>query len=81
MPDLEQVKSTVNQLLNQIPKGLSTQYMMLNVESDHKLSLDEFFSIATAVENRIADDAEVFYGNRIVDKSDHFWMGAIYVVG
>lgn len=80
-PDSEQVKSAVNHLLNQIPEGLSIEYMMLNIESDHKLSLDEFFSITTAVESWIADDAEVFYGNRMIDKPDHCWMGAIYVAG
>ena len=79
--DSGQVKSTVNHLLNQIPEGLSTQYMMLDIESDHKLSLDEFFSITTAVESRTVDDSEVFYGNRIIDKSNHYWMGAIYVAG
>lgn len=80
-PDSEQVKHAVNHLLNQIPEGLSIEYMMLDIESDHKLSLDEFFSITTAVESRIADDAEVFYGNRIIDKSNNYWMGAIYVAG
>ena len=80
-PDSEQVKSAINHLLNQIPKGLSIEYMMLDIESDHKLSLDEFFSVTTAVESRIADDSEVFYGNRMIDKPDHYWMGAIYVVG
>ncbi|WP_372885591.1 hypothetical protein [Psychrobacter sp.] len=79
IPDSEQIKSTVNHLLNQIPEGLSIEYMMLDIESDHKLSLDEFFSITTAVENRIADDSEVFYGNRTIDKPDYYWMGAIYV--
>ena len=80
-PDSEQVKSAVNYLLNQIPEGLSIQYMMLDIESDHKLSLDRFFSITTAVESRIADDSEVFYGNRLIDKPDYYWMGAIYVAG
>ncbi|WP_298809888.1 hypothetical protein [uncultured Psychrobacter sp.] len=80
-PDSEQVKNAVNPLLNQIPEGLSIQYMLLDIESDHKLSLDEFFSITTAVESWIADDVEVFYGNRMIDKPDHFWMGAIYVTG
>lgn len=80
-PDSEQVKSAFNPLLNQIPEGLSIQYMMLDIESDHKLSLDEFFSITTAVESRISDNSEVFYGNRIIDKPDHYWMGAIYVAG
>ncbi|MGE6439947.1 hypothetical protein ACQKC9_00105 [Psychrobacter sp. NPDC078409] len=81
IPDAEQIKSTVNHLLNQIPEGLSTQYMMLDIKSDHKLSLDEFFSITTAVESRISDDSEVFYGNRMIDKPDHCWMGTIYVTG
>ncbi|MCG3858819.1 hypothetical protein [Psychrobacter sp. Ps2] len=81
IPDSEQIKSTVNHLLNQIPEGLSTQYMMLDIESDHKLSLEEFFSVTTAVESWIADDSEVFYGNRIIDKPDRCWMGAIYVAG
>ncbi|MGP9688880.1 hypothetical protein ACT3TH_06945 [Psychrobacter sp. AOP22-C1-C5] len=80
-PDSEQIRRAVNHLLNQIPEGLSTQYMMLDIESDHKLSLDEFFSITTAVESRISDDSEVFYGNRMIDKPDHCWMGAIYVAG
>jgi len=81
IPDSEQIKSTVNRLLNQIPEGLSIEYMMLDIESDHKLSLDELFSITTAVESRISDYSEVFYGNRMIDKPDHCWMGAIYVVG
>tara|TARA_R110002124_G_scaffold952_3_gene4960 strand:+ start:587 stop:1261 length:675 start_codon:yes stop_codon:yes gene_type:complete len=81
IPDSEQMKSTVNSLLNQIPEGLSIQYMMLDIESDHKLSLDEFFSITTAVESRISDDSEVFYGNKMIDKPDYCWMGAIYVAG
>lgn len=79
--DSGQVNHAVNHLLNQIPEGLNTQYMMLDIESDHKLSLDGFFSITTAVESRISDDSEVFYGNRMIDKPDHCWMGAIYVAG
>ncbi|WP_420229152.1 hypothetical protein ACOBWA_09165 [Psychrobacter sp. ER1] len=78
-PDSEQIRRAVNHLLNQIPEGLSIQYMMLDIESDHKLSLDEFFSVTTAVESRISDDSEVFYGNRMIDKLDYSWMGAIYV--
>lgn len=81
IPDSEQIKSTVNHILNQIPEGLSIEYTMLDIESDHKLSLDEFFSITTAVESRTVDDSEVFYGNRMIDKPDHCWMGAIYVAG
>ncbi|WP_201549196.1 hypothetical protein [Psychrobacter sp. Pi2-1] len=81
IPDSEQIKSAVNHLLNQIPEGLSIEYMMLDFESVHKLPLDEFFSITTAVKSRIYDDAEVFYGNRMIDKPDHYWMGAIYVAG
>ncbi|MFK4000046.1 hypothetical protein ACI2I3_01700 [Psychrobacter namhaensis] len=80
-PDSEQIKSTVHHLLNQIPEGLSIEYMMLDIESDHKLSLDEFFSITTAVESRTVDGSEVFYGNRVIDKADHCWMGTIYVAG
>lgn len=79
--DSEQVKSAVKHLLNQIPEGLSIDYMMLDIESDHKLSLDEFFSVTAAVENRISDDSEVFYGNRMVDKPNYCWIGAIYVAG
>ena len=79
--DSEQIKSTVNHILNQIPEGLSIEYTMLDIESDHKLSLDEFFSITTAVESRTVDDSEMFYGNRMIDKPDHCWMGAIYVAG
>ncbi len=80
-PDSEQMKSTVNHLLNQIPEGLSIDYMMLDIESDHKLSLDEFFSITTAVESRISDDSEVFYGSRITDKPNYYRLEAIYVAG
>ncbi|MBF2719686.1 hypothetical protein IP510_07315 [Psychrobacter sp. NG254] len=79
--DSEQLETAVNHLLNQIPEGLSIEYMMLDIESDHKLSLDEFFIVITAIESRIADDAEVFYGNRMVDKPDHCWVGAMYVAG
>ena len=81
MPDSEQVKSAVNHLLNQIPEDLSIQYMMLDIESDNKLSLDEFFSVTTAVENRIADDSEVFHGSRVTDKPNYYKLEAIYVAG
>lgn len=81
IPESDQLERAVNYLLNQILKGLSIEYLMLDIASNHRLSLDEFFSVATAVENRIADDSEVFYGNRTVDKSNRFWMGAIYVAG
>ena len=79
--DSGQVKYAVNHLLNQIPEGLSIEYMMLDIESDHKLSLDDMVAVNTAVESRIADDSEVFYGNRMVDKPNYCWMGAIYVAG
>lgn len=81
MPNSERIKHAVNHLLNQIPEGLSIEYMMLDIESVHKLSLDDMVAVNTAVESRIADDSEVFYGNRIIDKPDYFWMGAMYVAG
>lgn len=55
--------------------------MMLDIESDHELSLDEMCAINTAVEDRYMDDAEANYGFRLVDKKDSCWVGAIYVAG
>jgi len=80
-PESEQLESTVNHLLNQIPKGFSIEYMMLDIVSDHKLSLNEMVAVNTAVESRIADDSEIFYGSRMIGKLNHCWMGAIYVAG
>lgn len=78
-PESEQLESTVNHLLNQIPKGFSIEYMMLGIVSDHKLSLNEMVAVNTAVESRIADRSEIFYGSRVIDRPNHCWMGAIYV--
>ena len=79
--DSGQLKHAVNHLLNQIPEGLSIQYMMIDIERNHKLSLDDMVAVNTAIESRIADDSEVFYGNRMVDKPNYCWMGTIYVAG
>ncbi|MGP5437404.1 leucine-rich repeat domain-containing protein [Psychrobacter alimentarius] len=79
--DSERLESTVNHLLNQIPKNINIEDIMLDIASDHKLSLNEMVAVNTAVESRTADDSEIFYGSRVIGKLNHCWMGAIYVAG
>jgi len=80
-PGSNQEVNAINRLLSQIPKGLSIEYMMLDIESDHELTLDEFFNVTAPIENRDTDFAEVFYGNRFTESTGCCWIGAIYVAG
>lgn len=77
----ERLEITVNHLLNQIPKGFSIEYMMLDIASNHELSLDDMVVVNDVVESRVADDSEIFYGSRMIGELNHCWMGAIYVAG
>ncbi len=71
----------IEKTMSQIPKSLSINSMMLEVESNRNISFDEFETIRTAIERRTAIDAPVFYSSEIIDKPKHCWMGAIYVAG
>jgi Leucine-rich repeat (LRR) protein len=68
----------IEQIISQIPKGLSISSMMFEVESNRHISFEEFEVIETAIESRTAVDATVFYSSEIIDKPKYCWMGAIY---
>jgi Leucine-rich repeat (LRR) protein len=69
----------IEQIMSQIPKGLSINSMMFEVESNRHIPFDEFEVMRTAIESRTAVDATVFYSSEIIDKPKYCWMGAIYV--
>ncbi|SNT69643.1 leucine-rich repeat domain-containing protein [Psychrobacter sp. LV10R520-6] len=69
----------IEQIISQIPKGLSINSMMFEVKSNCSISLKKFEVIVTAIESRAVVDAPVFYGTEIIDKPKYCWMGAIYV--
>ncbi|WP_201634054.1 leucine-rich repeat domain-containing protein [Psychrobacter immobilis] len=81
VPDSELLERTVNHLLNQIHKSLNIEDIMLDIATNHELSLDEMNTVCTVVESRMANYSEVFYGIRRIDKPNHCWMGAICVAG
>lgn len=83
LSDSELLESTVNHLLNQIPKDLNIEDIMLDIVSNHELSLDDMVAINTVVESRMqmANYLNVSYGIRKIDKPNYCWMGAIYVAG
>lgn len=55
--------------------------MLLNIESGHKISEDEFPGVPDIIDSRVSDDAEVFYGPKITDKPNYYRLEAIYVAG
>ena len=73
------LERAANNMISQISKGLSIDYMIFSFESDRELSIDEYSRVATIVEDRVMDNAKVFYDLRYVDKIECYWMGAIYV--
>ena len=81
MPSAKLLEYAVNHLLKQIPKSLNIKLMLLNIESGHKISEDEFSDVPDIIDSRVSDDAEVFYGSRVTDKPDYYKLEAIYVAG
>ncbi len=81
MPSAKLLEYAVNQLLKQIPKSLNIKSMVLNMESGHKISQDEFSGVPDIIDSRISDDAEVFHGSRVTDKPNYYKLEAIYVAG
>ncbi|WP_201603062.1 hypothetical protein [Psychrobacter submarinus] len=81
MPSAKLLEYAVNNLLKQTPKSLNIKSMVLNIESGHKISEDEFSGVPDVIYSQISDDAEVFYGPRVTDKPNYYRLEAIYVAG
>jgi hypothetical protein len=81
MPSAQLLEYAFNHLLKQIPKSLNIKSMVLNMESGHKISQDEFSGVPDIIDSRTSDDTEMFYGLRFTDKYNYYRLEAIYVAG
>ena len=70
----------LSQIIDQIPKDITINAMMFQVESNRSFTVDELQIMADTIEKMDMKDEHIFYNAEVVDKPEHCWMGMIYMV-
>lgn len=66
-----------SQILNQIPKDINVDVLILRIKTDSDVSLEECFVISSAIEERVSEDINIQYGNGITDESNYLCIEAV----
>lgn len=66
-----------SQILNQIPKDINVDVLILRIKTDSDVSLEECFVISSAIEERVSEDINIQYGNEITDESNYLCIEAV----
>ena len=66
-----------SQILNQIPKDINVDVLILRIKTDSDVSLEEYFVISSAIEERVSEDINIWYGNGITDESNYLCIEAV----
>lgn len=78
---LNQVERAINQILNQIPKDTKVDSLILRVKTDDYLSLEEYYVISSAIEERvITEDISLWYDNEVADEPNCLCIEVVYMV-
>lgn len=77
---LDRAEGAINQILNQIPKDINVDVLILRTKTGGDLSLEEFSVISSAVEDRVSEDISLWYGNGVIDEPNCLWIEAIYMI-
>lgn len=75
---LDRAERAINQILNQIPKDINV--LILRIKTDSDVSLEEYFVISSAIEERVIEDISLWYGNGVADEADYLCIEAVYMV-
>ena len=75
---LNRAERAINQILNQIPKDINV--LILRIKTDSDVSLEEYFVISSAIEERVIEDISLWYGNGVADEADYLCIEAVYMV-
>ena len=73
-------EQVLSQIIEQIPKDITINAMMFQVESNRSFAVDELKVISDTIDNMGAEDEHIFYSTEVVDKPKYCWMGMIYMV-
>lgn len=77
---LDQAEKAINQILNQIPKDINVESLILIVKTDGDVMLEEYFIISNAIEDKVTEDISLWYGNGVADETDCLCIEAVYMV-
>src|SRR5699024_2439065 len=77
---LDRAERAINQILEQIPKDINVDVLILKVKTDGDVSLEEYLVISSAIEDRVSEDISLWYGNGVADETDCLCIEAVYMV-
>lgn len=77
---LNRAERAINQILNQIPKDIDVDVLILGTKTGGDLSLEEYFVISSAIEDRVSEDISLWYGNGVADEPNYLCIEAVYMV-
>lgn len=77
---LDRAERAINIILNQIPKGIILDSLILRVETDVDVSLEEYLVISSAIEDRITEGTSHWYGSGVADEANCLRIEAVYMV-
>ena len=75
---LDRTEHTIARVLKQIPENNNINTMILRVKTDDDLTLEEFSIIDTAVNIRVNEDTNIWYGNGHIDEPNCFQIEVVY---
>jgi len=77
---LDRAERAINQILNQIPKDINVEGLILRVKTDGDVSLEEYLIISSAIEDRVSEDISLWYGSGGADQANCLSIEAVYMV-
>lgn len=77
---LDRAERAINQILNQIPKDINVEGLILRVKTDGDVSLEEYLIISSAIEDRVSEDISLWYGSGGADQANYLSIEAVYMV-
>lgn len=77
---LDRAERAISQILNQIPKGINVEGLILIVKTDGDVTLEEYLVISRAIEDRVTEETSLWYGSGVADQANCLRIEAIYMV-
>ena len=75
---LDRTEQAIAKVLKQIPENANINTLILSVKSYDCLSLENFSIINTAVDNRVTEDTNIWYGTGIIDEPNCCHIEVVY---
>lgn len=77
---LDRAEKAINQILEQIPKNINLNVLILRVKTDGDVSLEEYLVISSAIEDRVSEDISLWYGSGVADEANCLRIEAVYMI-